>query len=116
MSTQEITSRNKLQDLSISAGKGQYTLWKILGIWLAAGAPMWLLGWVAYPALSVGLSAIDAGLLRMKLLAFGLIWQFVLAMIILFREEGNVQLSTISRRFWLNHPVSARTGETKKVL
>ena len=116
MSTQEITSGNRLQELSISVGKGQYTLWQILGIWLAAGAPMWLLGWVAYPALSPGLSAIDAGLLRMKLLTVGLIWQFVLAMIILYREEGNVQLDTIRRRFWLNHPVSARTGETKQAL
>jgi uncharacterized protein len=116
MSTQEITSGNKLQELSVSAGKGQYTLWQILGIWLAAGAPMWLLGWVAYPALSTGLSAIDAGLLRMKLFTVGLIWQFVLAMIILYREEGNVQLGTISRRFWLNHPVSASTGETKRAL
>jgi membrane protease YdiL (CAAX protease family) len=116
MSTQEIISTTTLQELSASAGKGQYTLWQILGIWLAAGAPMWLLGWVAYPALSAGLSAIDAGLLRMKLLTVGLIWQFLLAMIILYREEGNVQLDTIRRRFWLNHPVSARTGETKKAL
>jgi hypothetical protein len=35
---------------------------------------------------------------------------------ILYREEGDIRLSTISRRFWLNHPVSARTGETKKAL
>ena len=94
----------------------QYTLWQILGIWLAAGAPMWLLGWVAYPALTAGLQPVDAGLLRMKLMAVGLIWQFVLAMVILYREEGNVRLGTISHRFWLKHPVSLRTGETKKTL
>jgi membrane protease YdiL (CAAX protease family) len=116
MLTREITSTPKRQELFASAGKGQYTLWQILGIWLAASAPMWLLGWVAYPALSTGLFAIEAGLLRMKLLAVGLIWQFVLAMIILYREEGNVHWSTISRRFWLNHPVSARTGMTRKAL
>ncbi|HEY3474107.1 MAG TPA: CPBP family intramembrane glutamic endopeptidase [Anaerolineales bacterium] len=116
MSAQEATSMDNLQTLAINSKKDQYTLGQVLGIWLAAGAPMWLLGWVAYPALSAGLSAIDAGLLRMKLLTVGLIWQFVLAMIILYREEGNVRLSTISRRFWLNHPVSARTGETKKAL
>ena len=96
--------------------KNQYTLWQVLGIWLAAGAPMWLLGWVAYPAMSADLAQMDAGLLRMKLLAVGLIWQFVLAMIILYREEGNIRLGTISRRFWLTHPKSARSGETKKVL
>ncbi|HEY5730780.1 MAG TPA: CPBP family intramembrane glutamic endopeptidase [Anaerolineales bacterium] len=105
MSTQNITSV-----------KNQYTLWQILGIWLAAGAPMWLLGWVAYPSLSVGLPSVVAGLLRIKLLTIGLAWQFVLAMIILHREEGDIRLSTISRRFWLNHPVSARTGKTNKTL
>jgi hypothetical protein len=113
---QEITSTNNLQELSMSSKAGQYTLWQILGIWLAAGAPMWLLSWLAYPALSAGLPPLDAGLLRMNLLAVGLIWQFVLAMIMLYHEEGNIRLSTIRRRFWLNHPVSARTGETKKAL
>ena len=52
----------------------------------------------------------------MKLLAVGLIWQFVLAIIILYREEGNIRRGTISRRFWLNHPVSASTGKTRKAL
>jgi membrane protease YdiL (CAAX protease family) len=77
---------------------------------------MWLVGWVAYPALSAGLPPMDAGLLRLKLFIVGLVWQFVLSMIILYREEGNVRLGTISRRFWLNHPKSARSGETKKAL
>jgi membrane protease YdiL (CAAX protease family) len=96
--------------------KSQYSLWQILGIWLAAGVPMWLLGWVAYPAMSAGLAPLDAGLLRMKLLTVGLIWQFVLSMLILYREEGNIRLRTVSRRFWLNQPVSPKTGEAKKSL
>src|SRR5215207_6034311 len=89
----------------------QYRLSQILGIWLAAGAPMWVLGWLVYPALSQTLAPVDAGLLRIKLLMMGLIWQFVLAMLILYREEGNIRLSTIRRRFWLNHPVSPKTGQ-----
>ena len=116
MSAQEITSTNKLQEHSMIKEKGQYTLWQILGVWLAAGAPMWALGWLAYPVMSAGLATADAALLRVKLLTVGLIWQFVLAMIMLYREEGNIRLSTIRRRFWLNHPVSAATGETKKTL
>lgn len=115
MSTQEKTPTNNLQKLSRTYVKDQYTLWQILGIWLAGGAPIWLLSWVAYPALSAGLTPVDAGLFRMKLLLAGVTWQFVLAMIILYREEGNIRLGTISRRFWLNHPVSARTGETKRI-
>ncbi|HSJ87956.1 MAG TPA: CPBP family intramembrane glutamic endopeptidase [Anaerolineales bacterium] len=115
MSTQETTATNQRQGLSTSAKK-QYALWQILDVWLAAGAPMWLLGWLFYPAMSVGLPDLEAGLLRMKLFMVGLVWQFVLSMIILFYEEGNLQLETIRRRFWLNHPVSPRTGETKKAL
>jgi len=115
MSTKEISSMNQLQEVSTSMKK-QYALWQIIGIWLAAGAPMWLLGWLVYPALSVNLPGLEAGLLRMKLMAVGLVWQFVLAMIVLYYEEGNLRLGTIRRRFWLNHPVSPRTGETKKAL
>lgn len=89
----------------------QYKLWQIIGIWLAAGVPMWVLGWLAYPTFSQGLDTADAGMLRIKLLTAGLIWQFILSMIILYREEGNIRLETIRRRFWLNNPISPKTGE-----
>lgn len=115
MSSHEITSTNQKQGVSTPANK-QYALWQIIGVWLAAGAPMWILGWVAYPALSAGLAPMDAGLLRMKLITVGMVWQFILSMIILHREEGNIRLNTISRRFWLNHPKSSRSGETNKAL
>ena len=91
--------------------KGQYTLWQILGIWLVGGMPLWIFGWLVHPALSQGLSAMDKGLLWMKLALVGLVWQFVLSTLILYREEGNIRISTICRRFWLNNPVSPRTGQ-----
>lgn len=58
MSIQEIASTSSVQRLPIKSGEGQYTIWQILGIWLAGGAPMWLLGWVAYPVMSAGLTGI----------------------------------------------------------
>ena len=96
--------------------KGQYTLPQILGIWLAAGVPMWILGWLVYPLMSQNLNAVDAGILRIQLLTAGLAWEFVLSMIILYREEGNLRLSTISRRFRLTGPVSPKTGQKDKRL
>ena len=96
--------------------KGQYTLWQILGIWLAAGAPMWILGWLVYPFLSQDLTPVEGGLLRIKLFTVGLIWQFVLSMLILYLEEGNIRLQTIRRRFWLNNPVSPKTEHQDKRL
>jgi len=111
MSTQELTSTNKLQGLSKSEKQDQYTLWQILGIWLVGGAPIWILAWLVHPALSQGLPALDRGLLWMKLSLIGLVWQFVFSMLILYREEGDIRISTIHRRFWLNNPISPRTGQ-----
>jgi CAAX protease family protein len=107
-------SQNAIQD-SVNRTQAkhtdQYTLWKILGIWLAGGAPLWAFGWLVHPTLSKGLPALDTGLLWMKLMIIGLVWQFLLSMFILYREEGDIRISTIRRRFWLNHPVSPRTGQ-----
>ena len=94
----------------------QYKLWQIFAIWLGAGIPMWVLGWLVYPAVSDGMGVAEAGKLRFALMAIGLIWQFVLSMIILYREEGNIRIQTIRNRFWLNHPVSPKTGKTNKKL
>jgi len=110
MSTQTI-STNTLQEELTNREPGQYTLWKILGIWLAGGAPIWIFAWLVHPALSQGLSALDSGLLWMKLALIGLVWQFVFSMLILYREEGKIRIATIGRRFWLNNPISPRTGE-----
>ena len=46
----------------------QYALAKMLGIWSLGGAPMWILGWLVYPAISKGLTVADAGL--------GAIWKW----------------------------------------
>lgn len=113
MTTTVVNQYNPAQPgdrLALKQEKGQYTLGQILGIWLAAGAPMWILGWLVYPLLSRDLTAVDAALLRIQLLTVGLAWQFVLAMLILFREEGIIRIETIRRRFWLSGPVSPKTG------
>ena len=104
----EITQRN--DQPVVAQEKNQYNLWQILTIWLVGSALMWIMGWAIYPALSRNLSVVEAGLLRMKLLTVGLIWQFVLSMIILYVEEGNLRLATIRRRFWLNNPISPKSG------
>jgi hypothetical protein len=73
MSTQEMTSTNNLRELSTTSMKSQYTLWKILGIWLVGGAPIWIFAWLVYPVLRQGLPAFDGGLLWMKLMLIGLV-------------------------------------------
>ena len=110
MSTRTISSTKNLQERSGSYEHDQYSLWQMVGIWLAGGAPIWILAWLVYPALRQGLSAVDSGLLWMRLAILGLVWQFLLSMFILYREEGDIRISIIARRFWLNNPISPRTG------
>jgi membrane protease YdiL (CAAX protease family) len=96
----------------------QYSLWQILGIWALAAIPMGILSWVVFPALSpdFGSDPLGAGVTRMGLLIVGLIWLFVLSMIIVLREEDDLRWVTIKRRLRLNTPRDPKTGETRRRL
>ena len=96
----------------------QYSLAKIIGIWLLAAVPMGILGWVVAPALSPDFKddPIGAAVTRIGVLTIGLVWQFVLAMIIVRREEGDLRWSTIKVRLWLNKPRDPKTGQPRGVL
>ena len=96
----------------------QYSLAKILGLWAAAAVPMGVLGWIVAPALApdVSVDPIGAALTRVGVLTVGLIWQFVLSMIIVRREEGDLRLATIRRRLWLQKPRDPKTGEPRGLL
>lgn len=101
--------------------EGQYSLSKILLIWAAAVVPMVVLGWVVAPAIG---DRLDLGVgdenreafTRGILLTIGLIWQFVLVMIIIRREEGDLRWATIRRRCWLNTPRDPETGQARPKL
>jgi membrane protease YdiL (CAAX protease family) len=98
--------------------RGQYSLAKILGIWALAAIPMGILSWIVFPALSpdAGSDPLGAGVTRIGLLTVGLIWLFVLSMIIVRQEEGDLRWATIKRRLWLNAPRDPKTGETRRRL
>jgi len=93
----------------------QYSLAKILGIWAAAAVPMAILGWIVAPALApdMALDPIGAAVTRVGVLTVGLIWQFVVSMIFVYREEGNLRWATVRRRLWLNTPRDPKTGEPR---
>jgi uncharacterized protein len=71
----------------------QYSLAKILGIWAAAALPMGILGWTVFPLLAPdsGSDPLGSGVTRVVLLMLGLIWLFVLSMIIVRREVGDLR-------------------------
>jgi membrane protease YdiL (CAAX protease family) len=102
-----------------AVGSGeQYSLARILGIWALAAIPMGILSWIVFPALSPGFSSdpLGAGVTRIGLLTLGLIWLFVLSLIIVRQEEGDLRWATVKRRLWLNAPRDPKTGETRRRL
>src|SRR3954449_5994690 len=82
----------------------QYSLGKILGIWALAALPMGILSWIIFPAVSPDFNSdpLGAGVTRLVLLLIGLIWLFVLSMIIVRKEEGDLRWATVKRRLRLN--------------
>jgi membrane protease YdiL (CAAX protease family) len=118
MSTQEISATNNLNEISIKDKTDQYTLWQIIGIWALAALPMGILSWVVFPAVSPDfrVDPLGAGVTRLVLLTIGLIWLFILSMIIVRKEEGDLRWGTIKRRLRLNTPRDPKTGETRRRL
>jgi uncharacterized protein len=96
----------------------QYSLAKILSIWALATLPMGILSWIVFPAVSPDYvtDPLGAGATRLGLLTLGLIWLFVLSMIIVRQEEGNLRWATVKRRLWLNAPRDPKTGAPRRRL
>ena len=107
-----------VQEASSEWQDEQYSLAKILGIWALATVPMGVLGWIAFPLLAPdsGSDPLGSGVTRVVLLTLGLVWLFVLSMIIVRREEGDLRWATIKRRLRLNVPREPTTGEPRQRL
>jgi membrane protease YdiL (CAAX protease family) len=89
----------------------QYSLAQILAVWAAAAIPMAALAWVVAPWLADRLEgplALPRALLA--LLTLGLIWQFVLVLILVHRERGSLRWSVLKDALWLHSPRSPTTG------
>jgi membrane protease YdiL (CAAX protease family) len=88
----------------------QYSLAKILGVWAAAAIPMGVLAWIVAPLLRDQLGGRDplAEALLMCLTA-GLIWQFVLTLILVRRELGGLEWSRVRQALWLQPPLDPKT-------
>jgi membrane protease YdiL (CAAX protease family) len=110
--------RNKSRANTVGEMGEQYSLGKILGIWALATVPMGILSWIVFPALSPDFNSdpLGAGVTRIGLLLIGLIWLFVLSLIIVRQEEGDLRWATVKRRLWLNTPRDPKTGEPRRRL
>jgi membrane protease YdiL (CAAX protease family) len=91
----------------------QYSLTKILAVWAAAALPMGALAWIVAPVLDDHFSG-EANVPLVKalllLLTAGLIWQFVLVLILVRREQGTLRWSVVREALWLRSPRDPKSG------
>jgi len=89
----------------------------VLRVWAAAALPMAVLAWAVAPLLArafSGPTALPRALILT--LAAGLVWQFVLVLIVVRREQGSLRWPVVKAALWLNAPTSPRTGSRSKRL
>jgi hypothetical protein len=88
----------------------QYTLWQILGIVALVTLPMALLAWVVAPAI-IPYSPLHPGITYWLLMIAGMAWQFVVSLVIVYRELGTLRWSAIRQRAWLQTPRDPKTDQ-----
>jgi uncharacterized protein len=91
-------------------GIRQYSLAEILIIWAAAALPMALIAWVVAPHFRSDIPGL--GLVKPLVLGlgFGLIWQFILVLILVYREQGSLKFEKVRKALWLTQPEDPRSG------
>ena len=90
----------------------QYSLAQILAVWAAAAIPMAVLAWLVAPLLGNLVGGGDEAFMKAILLCItaGLIWQFVLTLILTGREQGTLRWSRVHDALWLLSPREPRSG------
>ena len=92
----------------------QYSLRRILWVWVAVTAPMAILGWVVAPWMSHYMGGRDP-FIDALLICFnaGLLWMLALVLILIRREHGSLAWPVIRDALWLRasrDPKSKRVG------
>jgi membrane protease YdiL (CAAX protease family) len=103
--------RSQTREDPLSADVRQYSLTQILAVWAAAAVPMGVLAWVIAPWLRDQLRG-DEPLVQALLICLtaGLVWQFVLVLILIRRELGGLEWPRVREALWLRRPRDPRTG------
>ena len=88
-----------------TAALPQLGLRGIIAVWAAAAVPMGLLAWVVAPLIADQMSGPTA-LIRALIITLtaGLVWQFVLVMALVKREQGSLRPSVLRDALWLRAP------------
>jgi uncharacterized protein len=89
----------------------QYSLAQILAVWAAAAVPMGVLAWIVAPWLRDQLGGRDPFIEALLIcLNVGLLWQLVLVLILVRREQGSLAWSRVRDALWLRPPRDPKSG------
>jgi hypothetical protein len=100
-------------DAEASVEIPQYTVLRILAVWAAAALPMAVLAWLVAPVLEDHLGGQENVPMAKALLiclTVGLIWQFVLVAVLVWREQGTLRWPVVREALWLRSPRNPRSG------
>lgn len=88
----------------------QYSLAKVLALWAAVAVPMGVLAWIVAPWLRDQLGGRDP-FIEALLICFtvGLVWQLVLTLILVRREQGSLEWPRLRDALWLRAPKDPKT-------
>lgn len=89
----------------------QYGAGALFAVWAAAALPMATLAWVVAPRLAGafgGPAAFPSALIAC--LTAGLLWQLLLVVALVWREQRSLRWSVVREALWLRAPRSPRTG------
>ena len=83
----------------------QYSRKKVAAVWAAATLPMGVLAWVVAPAIAGdGASSRRFAVTLLVALTFGLIWQALLVLVLVWRERRDPSWTSLRDRLWLTAP------------
>jgi uncharacterized protein len=89
----------------------QYSLAQILAVWAGAAVPMGALAWVVAPWLGGRIGGGEPLTQALLIcLTAGLVWQFVLVLVLTRRELGGLQWPRVREALWLRAPRDPRTA------
>ena len=93
-----------------AANLPQYSLRQVLTVWVAATAPMGVLGWIVAPWLGHHLGGRDP-FIDALLICFdvGLLWMLALVLIAVRREQGSLSWPVLRDALWLRPPRDPRS-------
>ena len=107
------TATGSGSDMRIAVEIPQYSRRAIFGVWAAAALPMAAAAWIVAPILADsfgGDGIVPMGKALTVSLTAGLVWQFILVLILVWREQRTLRWSRIRGALWLRSPRSPRSG------